>query len=103
MLSSPALSVAVVVAVLLASPSPSRSSEKKKARREREKKGNAPNGDATKTSDPKKSTYSRTLAFVTFIPSRKWSSVFPRNTCLWSSGIHIAFFRFFPSPPPPPG
>ena len=43
-------------------------------------------------SDPKKSTYSRTEAFVTLIPSRKWSSVFPRNIAEWSSGTHRFFF-----------
>ena len=44
-------------------------------------------------SDPKKSTNSRTEAFVTLIPSRKWSSVFPRNIAEWSSGTHRFFFR----------
>ena len=52
-----------------------------------------PSGDAMSMSDPKKSTNSRTEAFVTLIPSRKWSSVFPRNIAEWSSGTHRFFFR----------
>mmetsp|Transcript_6403 Transcript_6403/g.24813 ORF Transcript_6403/g.24813 Transcript_6403/m.24813 type:complete len:262 (+) Transcript_6403:597-1382(+) len=48
----------------------------------------SPRGEQTRTSDPKKSTYSRTDALVTLIPSLKWSSVLPRKSRLWSSGIH---------------
>mmetsp|Transcript_1385 Transcript_1385/g.5769 ORF Transcript_1385/g.5769 Transcript_1385/m.5769 type:complete len:260 (+) Transcript_1385:850-1629(+) len=54
-----------------------------------------PSGDATSMSDPKKSTYSRTEAFVTLIPSRKWSSVFPLNIAEWSSGTQRFFLRRF--------